>query len=106
MDLTNRVGIVTGSARGIGRGIALKLAEVGANIAVNDITSAGEALEGVANEIRALNRQALAVTADVSSAEDVGRMVEAVVGKFGRIDILVNNAGGTRDGLGMRVAEE
>jgi 3-oxoacyl-[acyl-carrier protein] reductase len=106
MDLSNRVAIVTGSARGIGRGIALKLAEVGANVAVNDIAAAAEPLEGVANEIRALNRQALAVTADVSSPEDVVRLVETVVSTFGRIDILVNNAGVTRDQLVIRMSDE
>jgi NAD(P)-dependent dehydrogenase (short-subunit alcohol dehydrogenase family) len=63
MDLSNKVAIVTGSARGIGRAIALKLAEVGADIVVNDIAAAADALESTANEIRALNRKALAVTA-------------------------------------------
>jgi 3-oxoacyl-[acyl-carrier protein] reductase len=106
MDLTNKVAIVTGSARGIGRAIALKLAEVGANVAVNDIPSAGEALEGVVKEIQALNRQSMTAVGDVSSAEDVARMVESVIGKFGRIDILVNNAGVTRDGLVMRMSDE
>jgi 3-oxoacyl-[acyl-carrier protein] reductase len=106
MDLSNKVAIVTGSARGIGRAIALKLAEVGANIVVNDIAAAADSLEGVAAEIRALNRQALAVTADVSSSEDVARLVEKAAGHFGRIDILVNNAGVTRDQLLMRMSDE
>lgn len=106
MDLSNKVALVTGSARGIGQAIALKLAEAGANVAVNDIASAAEALEGVVKEIESLGRQSLAVTADVSSAEDVARMVESVVSKFGRIDILVNNAGVTRDGLVMRMSDE
>jgi 3-oxoacyl-[acyl-carrier protein] reductase len=106
MDLTNKVAIVTGSARGIGREIALKLAEVGANVAVNDIPSAAEALEGVVKEIQSLGRQSIAVTADVSSSEDVTRMVEAVVAKFGRVDILINNAGVTRDGLVLRMSDE
>jgi 3-oxoacyl-[acyl-carrier protein] reductase len=106
MDLTNKVAIVTGSARGIGREIALKLAEVGANVAVNDIPSASEALEGVVKEIESLDRQSMAVTADVSSSEDVARMVEAVVGKFGRVDILINNAGVTRDGLVLRMSDD
>jgi 3-oxoacyl-[acyl-carrier protein] reductase len=105
MDLTNKVALVTGSARGIGREIALKLAEVGADVAVNDIPSAAEALEGVAGEIRSLGRQALAVTADVSSPEDVARMAESVINKFGKIDILVNNAGVTRDGLVIRMSD-
>jgi len=106
MDLSNKVALVTGSARGIGRAIALKLAEVGANVAVNDIASAGEALEGVVKEIELLGRQSMAVTADVSSPEDVARMVESVLSKFGKIDILVNNAGVTRDGLVMRMSDE
>jgi NAD(P)-dependent dehydrogenase (short-subunit alcohol dehydrogenase family) len=59
MDLTNKVAIVTGSARGIGKAIALRLAEAGADIVVNDIAAAAEALEATANEIRALNRKAL-----------------------------------------------
>ncbi len=106
MDLSNKVAIVTGSARGIGRAIALKLAEVGANIVVNDIAAAADSLEGVAAEIRALNRQALVVTGDVSSSEDVARLVEKAAGTFGRIDILVNNAGVARDQLIMRMSDE
>jgi 3-oxoacyl-[acyl-carrier protein] reductase len=106
MDLSNKVAIVTGSARGIGRAIALKLAELGANIVVNDIAAAAESLEGVASEIRALNRQVLVVTGDVSSSEDVARLVEKAVAAFGRIDILVNNAGVARDQLIMRMSDE
>ncbi|MGD1118104.1 MAG: 3-oxoacyl-[acyl-carrier-protein] reductase [Dehalococcoidales bacterium] len=106
MDLSNKVAIVTGSARGIGKAIALKLAEVGADIVVNDIPAAAEALEGTAGEIRALNRNALAVTADVSSATDVARMIETAAGTMGHIDILVNNAGVTRDQLVMRMTDE
>jgi 3-oxoacyl-[acyl-carrier protein] reductase len=106
MDLTNKIALVTGSARGIGREIALKLAEVGANVAVNDIPSAAEALEGVVKEIQALNRQALAAIADVSSPEEVARMVESVVNTFGKIDILVNNAGIARDGLVIRMSDD
>ncbi|HJX12897.1 MAG TPA: 3-oxoacyl-[acyl-carrier-protein] reductase [Dehalococcoidales bacterium] len=106
MDLSNRVAIVTGSARGIGREIAIKLAEVGANIVVNDIETAAAALEATANEIKALGRQALAVTADVSNAADVARLVETAAKTCGRIDILVNNAGVTRDQLIMRMSDE
>ena len=106
MDLTDRVAIVTGSARGIGQAIALKLAEDGANIVVNDIEAAAEPLDKVAAEITALKRQSLAVTADVSSAEDVNRLVETAAAKFGRIDILVNNAGVTRDQLLMRMSDD
>jgi 3-oxoacyl-[acyl-carrier protein] reductase len=106
MSLTGKVAIVTGSARGIGRAITLRLAEAGADIAVNDIEAAAASLESVAGEVRALGRQALAVTADVSSPADVGRMVEAIAGKFGHIDILVNNAGITRDQIIMRMSDE
>lgn len=106
MDLSGKVAIVTGSARGIGRAIALKLAEVGADVVLNDVVAAADALEDVAGEIRALNRQTLVVTADVSSKDDVNRMIGAAAGTFGRIDILVNNAGITRDQLLMRMTDE
>jgi 3-oxoacyl-[acyl-carrier protein] reductase len=106
MDLSGKVALVTGSARGIGRAIALKLAGAGADVAVNDIAAAAAPLEEVAGEIRALGRKALAVTADVSSSADVNRMVETVVAEYGRVDVLVNNAGVTRDQLIMRLSDE
>lgn len=106
MDLSNKVAIVTGSARGIGKAIALKLAEVGADVVVNDIPAAAEALEATANEIRALKRKALALTADVSSSADVNKLIEAAAAQMGHIDILVNNAGVTRDQLIMRMTDE
>jgi 3-oxoacyl-[acyl-carrier protein] reductase len=105
MDLTDRVAIVTGSGRGIGQAIALKLAEVGATVVVNDIGEA-EPLENVATEIRAMNRQSLAVIADVSSPEDAARLVETTTSTYGRVDILVNNAGITRDQLVLRMSDE
>ena len=105
MDLSNRVAIVTGSGRGIGRAIALKLAEVGATVVVNDI---GEAslVDGVVEEIKATGGQSLAVLADVSKSPDVARLVETTVSTFGKVDILVNNAGITRDQLIMRMSDE
>jgi 3-oxoacyl-[acyl-carrier protein] reductase len=106
MNLNDRVAVVTGSARGIGREIALKLAENGANVVVNDIEAAAESLENVVQEIKALGRKSLAVTADVSSAADVTRMIETVINDFGKIDILVNNAGVTRDNLLMKMTDE
>ena len=102
MDLANRVAIVTGSGRGIGRAIALKLAEVGATVVVSDIAEA----EPVAEEIRAMNRKSLAVSADVSSSSDVAKMVETTISTYDRIDILVNNAGITRDHYIVRMSEE
>jgi len=103
MDLSNRVAIVTGSGQGIGRAIALKLAEVGAVVVVNDI---GESAQGVAEEIRAMNRQSLAILADVSLSPDVARLVETTTDTYGRVDILVNNAGITRDQLIVRMSDE
>ena len=103
MDLSTRVAIVTGGGQGIGRAIALKLAEVGATVVVNDI---GEAAETVTEEIKAMNRKSLAILADVSLAEDVTRLVETTVSAYGKIDILVNNAGITRDHLLLRMTDE
>lgn len=105
MDLSNRVAIVTGSGRGIGKAIALKLAEVGATVVVNDVGEAGP-VEAVAEEIKAMNRQSLVILADVSSSADVARMVEETVTALGKVDILVNNAGIARDKLLVRMADE
>ena len=105
MDLSDRVAIVTGSARGIGKAIALKLAEVGATVVVNDIGEAGS-LESIAEEIRAMNRQSLAFIANVSLSPDVDKLVEATISAYGKVDILVNNAGITRDHLVLRMSEE
>ena len=106
MNLNDRVAIVTGSARGIGREIALKLAEVGADVVVNDIEAATEPLEKVVQEIQGLGRKSLAVTADVSSTADVNHLMDTAVNEFGKIDILVNNAGVTRDNLLMKMTDE
>ncbi len=105
MDLSNRVAIVTGSGRGIGQAIALKLAEAGAAVVVNDVGEA-QPLQSVAEEIKAMGRQSLAVIADVSLSEDVARLVETTISAYGRIDILVNNAGITRDQLVMRMSDD
>ena len=105
MDLSNKIAIVTGSGRGIGQAIALKLAEVGATVVVNDIGDA-EPLEAVAQEIRAMGRQSLPILADVSSSSDVARLVAEAIAAYGKIDILVNNAGIARDQLVLRMSEE
>jgi 3-oxoacyl-[acyl-carrier protein] reductase len=91
-DLNERVALVTGSSRGIGRAIALALARAGANIAVNYLSRAAEA-QAVESEIRGMGRQCLATQADVSSSIDVERLVKTASEKLGPIDILVNNAG-------------
>ncbi len=102
MDLSGKVAIITGGARGIGREIALRLAEAGATVAVSDVADA----EPAAEEIRKMGHQSLAVAVDVTSASDVASMVEKVTAEYGRIDILVNNAGIARDQLLMRMSEE
>ena len=103
MDLSDRVALVTGSGRGIGRAIALKLAEVGATVVVNDINGMAQ---GVADEIRATGQQSLAVLADVSSSEDVTRLVETAVSTFGKVDILVNCAGAARAGAFPELSDQ
>ena len=105
MDLTGKVAIVTGSGRGIGKAIAVKLAEAGATIVINDVGDNAPADQTVA-EIKNLNRQAMAVMADVSSSADVARLVDTTTTTYGKVDILVNNAGITRDQLTMRMTDE
>jgi 3-oxoacyl-[acyl-carrier protein] reductase len=104
MNLTDKVALVTGGGRGIGRSIALKLAGAGATLVVNDI--AETAAQNVAKEIRAIGRPSLAIAADVSSSDDVTRLIEGIISDFGQIDILVNNAGIARDQLLLRMSEE
>jgi len=104
MNLSDRVAIVTGAGRGIGRAIAIKLAGVGATVVVSDILD--KEAEVVAGEIKAAGGQSLAVMADVSQAADVARLVEETLAACSRIDILVNNAGIARDRLLLRMSEE
>ena len=91
MNITNKVALVTGGGRGIGRGISLVMARNGADVSVVDINL--DDAESVAAEIAALGRAAVAVKADVADQVSVDSMVDAVLERFGRIDILVNNAG-------------
>ncbi|MCH5377892.1 MAG: SDR family oxidoreductase [Planctomycetes bacterium] len=91
IDLSGRVALVTGSSRGIGRACALRLAEAGADIIVNYVSSKSAAMD-VAEEIRKMGRSAAVVRADVSERDDVDSMIEFVKLEFGMLDILVSNA--------------
>ncbi|MBI1242814.1 3-oxoacyl-[acyl-carrier-protein] reductase [Umezakia ovalisporum] len=103
--LAEKVAIITGASRGIGRAIALDLASQGANIVVNYASSSGAA-DTVVAEISAAGGQAIALQADVSKAEQVDTLIKAVMEKFQHIDIFVNNAGITRDTLLLRMKIE
>ncbi len=103
--LENKIALVTGAGRGIGRAIALTLAGYGADVAVNYCGSEAKAQE-TAEEIRALGRRAILVQADVSVQADCERMFQKVTDQLGVPDILVNNAGITRDNLSLRMSEE
>ena len=105
IDLTNRVALVTGASRGIGRAVALKLAECGAKIVINYKQSAAQA-EEVAEQIRSQGGQCLTVQGDVAVAADVERVFQAAQQSFGRVDILVNNASINRDTLILRMSED
>jgi len=91
MDLRDRVGLITGSGRGIGRGIAIKFAQIAADTAVVDKDI--ETAEDTASEIRKIGRKAIAIQADVTNRKEVTLMVNQVIKEFGGIDILVNNVG-------------
>lgn len=103
--LNGKVALVTGASRGIGRAIAIELAQMGAKVAVNFSGSEAKANE-VVDEIKGLGQEAIAIQADVANAESVSNMVKEVVETFGSLDILVNNAGITRDNLLMRMKED
>jgi len=101
----NRVAVVTGGSRGIGRAIALELAQRGASVIVN-YNSKSEAADAVVAEIVKAGGKAFAVQADVAKVDDANNLIKAAIDKFGKIDILVNNAGITRDTLIMMMSED
>jgi NAD(P)-dependent dehydrogenase (short-subunit alcohol dehydrogenase family) len=96
--LENRVAIVTGGAKGIGKAISLKFAEEGCDIVVNAMHIEGA--EKVAEEVKKMGRRSLAIAADVADTAQVNNMVDRTIKEFGKIDILVNNAGGISEATG------
>ena len=97
----DKVAVITGASRGIGRSIALALAEAGAKIVAVDLDPV--ATEAIVTELKERGTEAIAVIGNVTVSEDTEKMIDAAVAAFGRVDILVNNAGITRDGLLMRM---
>jgi 3-oxoacyl-[acyl-carrier protein] reductase len=106
MELEDRVALVTGASRGMGRAIAIKLSSLGSKIAVNhipaEVDNAREVVETIINQ----GGEAIAIEADVRNSDSVKAMVEKVVETWGKIDILVNNAGITRDTLLLRMNDD
>jgi len=105
MVLSNKVAIITGASRGIGKAIALAMANAGANIVVNYVSNDAAATE-VVEQIRATGQKAIMFKADVAESEAAENLIQAAHAEFGRIDILVNNAGITRDNLLVRMKDE
>ncbi|MGB5961258.1 MAG: 3-oxoacyl-[acyl-carrier-protein] reductase [Coleofasciculaceae cyanobacterium] len=103
--LHERVAIITGASRGIGKAVAFALAAEGANVVVN-YASSSTAAEQVVAEICEAGGKAIAIQADVSKLEQVDALINGTLEKFGRVDILVNNAGITRDALLLRMKPE
>jgi 3-oxoacyl-[acyl-carrier protein] reductase len=103
--MEGKIAVVTGASRGIGRAVALALADAGAHIVVNYAGNA-QAAKDTAKAIEQKGKQAFIYQADVADSEQVAKMMEEVLKVFGKIDILVNNAGITRDNLLMRMKED
>jgi 3-oxoacyl-[acyl-carrier protein] reductase len=101
MDFTNKVAVITGSARGIGLAIARKFAAAGARIVICDVDESG-----VVEAVSGFSGRAIGVKADVTKSEDIANLFETTVRELGRVDILVNNAGITRDALMIRMDEK
>jgi len=104
INLKDKSAIVTGGARGIGKGIALKLGSLGANLVIADLNE--ESINSCVNELKGLGYKAIGVKCDVSKEEDAVNLVEACQKEYGKVDILVNNAGITKDTLLMRMKKE
>ena len=105
MQLKGKTAVVTGSGRGLGKAIALKLAQLGANIVLNDI-AASDSIDATAEEFKAAGYNVAVTKGDVRNSEDVKAMISAAVETFGSLDILVNNAGVTKDKPMAMMSEE
>lgn len=103
--LENKVALITGAARGIGKALALKFASEGAAIAFTDIRE-DENFNQTLSELQALGVQAKGYVSNAANFDETHEVVKQIVADFGRIDVLVNNAGITRDGLLLRMSEE
>ena len=103
--LKDKVAIVTGAGRGIGRAIALKYAQEGANVVITAL-KIDETVEAFIEELKGLGVKAKAYASNAANFDDAHKLIEEVLADFGRVDVLVNNAGITRDGLMMRMTEE
>lgn len=103
--MEKKTALITGAARGIGRAIALTLAQEGFNVVIN-YAGSKEKAEAVAEDCRAVGVQAMTYQCDVADSSAVQAMIEAVVAEFGSLEVLVNNAGITADGLMLRMSEE
>ncbi|MDG3135614.1 3-oxoacyl-[acyl-carrier-protein] reductase [Streptococcus suis] len=103
MELTNKNVFVTGSSRGIGLAIAHKFASLGANVVLN---GRGQLGQEILDSFADYGVKVLAISGDISSAEDAKRMVAETIETLGSVDILVNNAGITKDGMALRMTEE
>ena len=102
LELKNKIVLVTGATRGIGRTIALEFAKEGANVVVNDITDGTP----VAEEIKQMGREAIFLKANIANMQEAEQLADKAVEKFGRIDVWINNAGITRDALIHKMTEE